>query len=280
MAAITAADVKSLREQTGLPMMECKTALTESQGDIEEAKTLLQKKYKGKMEKRAGNETGEGRIGMAISSDRKTGAIVDLRCETAPVAKTDNFIKLADNIAAAVLAQDEATPSVDAVKAMSSPENPGKTIAEDLEAVFGLLRENIVLHASTRMSGGYTCGYVHHDGKTGVLVSLDAAPNPESIGIDLCHHVTFARPLAIDRDGVAGNEVEKIRQIAKETAEEDGKPANIVEKIVEGKVNAFYAENTLMEQEHVKVSKTKVRDVLAGGGVSAVQGYTFVRIGS
>lgn len=280
MAAITASDVKALREQTGLPMMECKSALTEAQGDMDEAKTLLEKKYKGKMEKRAGNETGEGRVGLAISGDKTTGAIVDLRCETAPVAKTDNFIKLADTIATAVLAQNDANPSADAVKALASPETSGKTIADEIESVFGLLRENIVLHAAKRLSGGYACGYVHHDGKSGVLVSLDAAPNPESIGIDLCHHVTFARPLAIDRDGVSAEEVEKARQMATETAKEEGKPDHIVEKIVEGRVNSFYAENTLMEQEHVKVSKTKVRDVLAGGGVKAVQDFEFVKIGS
>ncbi len=279
MAAITAANVKALREETGLPMMECKSALTEASGNVDEAKEILAKKYKGKMEKRSGNVTGEGRIGVAISDDKKTGAIVDLRCETAPVAKTDNFIKLADVIAAAVLSQDDANPSVDVVKALASPESAGKTIADEIEAVFGVLRENIVLHSAKRMSGGFVCAYVHHDGKTGVLVSLDAAPNPESIGIDLCHHVTFTRPMAIDRDGVPADEVEKARQFAQEAAEAEGKPAQIIDKIVEGKVNAFYAENTLMEQEHVKVSKTKVRDVLSGGGVNAIHDFALVRVG-
>jgi elongation factor Ts len=278
MAAVTAADVKALREETGLPMMECKAALSEADGDSTAAKELLQKKYKGKMEKRSSNVTGEGRVVVLIADDKKSGVIVDLRCETDPVAKTERFIELGDVIAKSVAAQNELTLSADAVRALPSI-NAGKTVGNEIEDAFGLLRENIRLESCRKLVGEYLCTYVHHDGKTGVLVALDAVPNPDSIGLDLCHHVTFANPLSIDRDGVPADEVEKVRAAAHEAAVADGKPEQIVDKIVEGKVNAFYAENSLMEQEHVKVPKTKVRDVLKSGGVNAVTDLAYVKIG-
>ncbi len=277
--AIKAAQVKALRDETGLPMMECKAALSETNGDAEEAKVLLQKKYKGKMEKRSGNETGEGAVAVHISDDKKTGSIIDVRCETAPVAKTDQYVAMADAIAKTVCLSDAASPSLDEVLAMDSVSNPGRTLQGEIEEVFGLLRENIKLTACTKITTGYVCSYVHHDCKTGVLVGLDAAPTDDSIGTDLCHHVTFSNPMAIAPDGIPAEDVEKVRSLSKEIAEGDGKPPNIVEMIVEGKVNAFYAEKALIEQEHVKVPKTKVKDVLKAGGVNAVTHMIYCKIG-
>lgn len=279
MAEITAGQVKALREETGLPMMECKSALAEAHGDSEEAKNILQKKFKGKMESRASKETGEGRIAFHISDDRKSGAIIEIRCETAPVAKTDDFISLSQSIALAVTKQNAAEPSAEAVTALPSPKRPGKTIGDEITEVFGRIRENLKLQSCRRMTGGYLCAYVHHDGKSGVLIALDAAPKPESVGVDLCHHAVFANPMAINSDNIPAAEIERVRKISREMAEAEGKPAQILDKIVAGKVSAFCAENALMEQEHVKVSKTKVKDVLKQAGVNAVTDLCILRIG-
>ncbi len=279
MAGITAAQVKALREETGMPMMECKTALTDANGNTEEAKNLLQKKFKGKMASRAANVTGEGRVGLCIAEDRKTGAIVDLRCETAPVAKTDQFIALSDGIATSVRAQNNAEPSADETLALASSMTGGRTIGDEITEVFGLLRENIKLHGARRMTGEYLCGYVHHDGKSGVLIVLDATPTDAQVGVDLCHHVVFSDPMAITRASIPADQIEEIEKLAREMAEGEGKPAAIVDKIAQGKVNAFCAEHALMEQEHVKVSKTKVGDVLKQAGVGAVVDLCSFKIG-
>lgn len=280
MAEITAALVKELRDETGLPMMECKSALTETGGDKEKAIELLAAKHKGKMEARSDRETGEGRIQVYIDDAGQTGAIIELRCETAPVAKNEIFIGLAEKIARQVAAQPEANPSPESIIAAQSVAAPGKTVSDLMTEVYGKLRETMKLERCRKVTGQYLTHYVHHDGKTGVLIALDAKPKDDNTGLDLCHHATFANPLAIDRDGVPAHEVEKVRQRAASQAVEEGKPAQIIEKIVEGKINAFYAENTLMEQEHVKVSKTRVRDVLQAAGVTKVTDLVFMRVGA
>lgn len=280
MAEITAAQVKSLRDETGLPMMECKGALVETNGDREAAKALLQRKYKGKMESRAARETGEGRVSICISDDKKTGAIIDVRCETTPVAGTDQFVALADNLAKSVASQNDPRPTPEAALGFASVDNPGKTLGDEITDVFGLIRENMKLAACRRMEGAYLCGYVHHDFKSGVLISLDAAPDSDEVATDLCHHVTFSNPMAINREDLPAEKIDKVGQLAREIAEGEGKPPQIIEKIVEGKVRAFCAENALMEQEHVKFSKTKVRDVLKKAGVNAVADLVVFKIGA
>lgn len=271
--------MKALRDETGLPMMECKAALSDADGDTEQAKTLLQKKFKGKMASRAANVTGEGRIGIHIADDKTVGAIIDLRCETAPVAKTDQFISLAQCIARSVAKQDQADLPAEQALALPSATNQDRTIGDEVTEVFGLLRENIKLHGCRRMTGVFLCGYVHHDGKSGVLIALDATPSEPAVAVDLCHHVVFSNPMAVTRESLSDEQIEKVRRMAREVAESEGKPAQIVDKIVEGKVNAFCADNALMEQEHVKVPKTKVGDVLKNAGVSAVTDLCSFKLG-
>jgi elongation factor Ts len=214
-----------------------------------------------------------------LSDDRTSGAILDLRCETSPVAKTDQFLGLADSLARSIAGQETAELDADAVTKLPSPKHAGKTLGDELMDVFGLLRENIRIGGCRKMTGAYLCSYVHHDGKSGVLIALDAAPNPESVGVDLCHHVVFSNPLAITREDVPSAEIDRVRKEATEMAEGQGKPPQIIEKIVAGKVNAYCAENALMEQEHVKVSKTKVCDVLKEAGVTAITDLCFFKIG-
>ena len=272
MANITAQMVKGLREATGLPMMECKQALTENNGDSEAARAWLRKKHKGKMADRADRQTGEGRVSICINDSGTVGGIIELQCETAPVAKNDLFVGLADafaKVAAGGVTDPEqlrAAPGMDA----------------QFTEVYGKLRETMNLTRAHRVEGAYLSSYIHHDGKIGVLVAFDAVPTADSIGPDLCMHAAFANPLAIDRDGVPADQVEAVRTEARELAVSDGKKPEIVEKIVEGKVNAFYAEKALMEQLHARsdvYGKKKVRDVLKEAGVSQVVGLVYLKVG-
>lgn len=275
MANITAQMVKSLRESTGLPMMECKQALTENNADIEAATEWLRKKHKGKMADRAGRETGEGRIGMYIDDARKLGAFVELRTETAPVAANELFINLADTMARKVAESGEATPAPDSIR--NDPEVD--TLFTD---TFGKLRETMNLIRCQRVTGEHLAFYIHHDGKTGVLLALDAEPTQENVAADLCMHVAFAKPLAIDRASVAKDEVEKVQALAREVALAENKPEQIVEKIVAGKVSSFYAEKVLMEQLHARsdvYGKKKVGEVLKEAGVNAVTDMVVMVIG-
>jgi len=275
MAEITAKAVKDLRVKTDLPMMECKQALIECDGDGEAAVEWLRKKHKGKMSDRSDRETGEGRIGLHIEESGKVGGIVEFQCETNPVGKNDLFIKLATAFAKKVAQGSEKEPSV-------------KSLREDPEMdamyteTFGKLRESMNLVRARRVEGEYLTSYIHHDGKSGVLIALDAVPSSDSIGPDLCMHATFAKPIAIDRSGVPDDQVEKVRSDAREIAKEEGKPDKIIDKIVEGKVSAFYAEKVLTEQLHARsdvYGKTKVAQVLKDAGVNAVVDLVYMKIG-
>lgn len=279
MAEITAAAVKALRDRTGLPMMTCKAALSESAGDQQAAIDWLNRKYKGKMEERAGRETGEGRIGVYIAADKKTGAIVELRCETAPVGKNQVFVELAHTIAKAVADQDQREPAPEVI--LTSRVDGSRTVNDVMVEAYAKLQETMNLTRCRRVTGEYLVHYVHHDGKSGVLLALDAVPSPESVGVDLAQHAIFTKPLAITREGLDAEALEKARQTARTVAEDEGKPPQIIEKIVQGKVNAFCAENALMEQEHVKpdYEKKPIRDVLKAAGVSAVTDLALMILG-
>jgi len=277
MAAISAQMVKDLRERTDLPMMECKQALSECAGDMEQALDWLRKRYKGKMADRADRQTGEGRIGVYVDPSRRFGGLIELQCETAPVAKNELFVNLANHIAQHVALGQSPSPDVQAVR---------KEAAVDHECteVFGRLRESMNLQQGRRVEGNCVAAYVHHDGKSGVMLALNAEPKSDkNVAADLCMHALFTKPMAIDRAGVPSAEVERVRNEAKEIAKAEGKPDPIVMKIAEGKVNSFYAERVLMEQLHVKTDdygKTKIADVLKAAGVSAVTDLVIMKVGN
>lgn len=276
MATITALMVKDLRQRTTLPMMECKQALTECDGDIEASMEWLRKKHRGKMAERAGRATGEGRIGIYVDKERRVGAIIELQCETAPVAKNELFVDLADTIARTVASGSEVAPDSEAIRKHSDVE-------QLFTDVFGKLRETMNLKKCLRIEGGHIASYVHHDGKSGVILALDATPQSDkNVAVDLCMHSLFTQPIALDRSGVPAEMVEKVRNEAIEQAKSDNKPEQIVEKIAVGKVNAFFAERVLMEQIHVKTDdygKTKVGDILKAAGVNAVTGLHILKVG-
>lgn len=276
MATITAQMVKDLRMKTDLPMMECKQALSENDGNLEAATEWLRKKHKGKLEERADRATGEGRIAIHIDESGKFGAIVELQCETAPVGKNELFIDLANAFARKAAQGADEMPEIGALR-----KDPA--LDQQLTDVYGKLRETMNLTKAQRVTGEALSSYVHHDGKSGVLLALNAAPKSDkNIGGDLCMHALFTKPLAIDRDGVSAEQVEKVRAEAVEMAKSEGKPDQIVEKIAAGKVNAFYGERVLMEQLHVKTDdygKAKVCDVLKEAGVTAVTGLAIMKVG-
>jgi elongation factor Ts len=268
--------VKDLRERTDLPMMECKQALSECHGDFDAAIEWLRKKHKGKLAERAGRATGEGRIGVYVSPDRKRGGIVELQCETAPVAKNELFVALANAFARRVAEGKERCPAAADLRAL--PE-----LDKQYTEVFGKMREAMNLTQCRQVTGEYVAAYVHHDGKSGVMLALNATPKSDkNIAGDLCMHALFTNPAAISRGDVSAAQVEKVRNEAREIAKTEGKPEGVIDKIAEGKVNAFYAERVLMEQLHVKTDdygKTKVTDVLKQAGVSAVTDLVIMRVG-
>lgn len=276
MTAITANMVKDLREKTDLPMMECKQALTECDGDIESALEWLRKKYKGKMAERSGRATGEGRIGVFIDDGGTRGGLVEVQCETNPVAQNEMFVNLANSVAKRVAMGSDAEPDPEALR--KDPE-----VDSQFTEVFGRLREAMNLRRGRRVEGTYLASYVHHDGKSGVLLALDAKPESDkNIGADLCMHALFTQPIAIDRSGVPAEQVEKVRSEAIEIAQSEGKPEKIIGKIADGKVNAFFGQRVLMEQLHVKTDdygKTKVGDVLKKAGVNAVTDLIIMKVG-
>ena len=274
MAELSASQVMGLRKKTGLPMMECKEALTACQGDETAAIEWLRKKHKGKMDARGDRETGEGRIGVYIAPSGSVGGIVELRCETAPVGKNELFVNLANSIAKHVADGNVTAPEGEAV---------AKQLEGAMTEVYGKLRETMRIGSCRKVTGCNLASYVHHDGKSGVLLALDAAPTDAEVGKNLAMHVAFHRPLAIDCKGVPAAEVEKVRVLALEQAKEEGKPAGVIDKIAQGRVNAFYSEVVLLEQEHARADvygRKKVKDVLKEHGVGTVTDMVHMAVGA
>jgi elongation factor Ts len=278
MPEITAAMVKALRDKTDLPMMDCKAALVEVGGDEAKAIELLQRKARGKLVTKADRETAEGRIGICIAGPAGAAGIVELRCETAAVAQNQVFAKLADDIARIVAGQPDATPSAERV--LSSQGGAGRTVQDMIGDVFGKLGENMKIQRARKLKGSHFGSYLHHDSKTGVVVAYEGEPTSEDVVKDLCMHAAFTKPAGITREDIPRDQVEKVRALAVDLAREEGKPDKIIDKIADGKVNAWFSEKVLMEQEHVKVTKTRVRDVLKKGGITAVTDLAVFVVGA
>src|SRR5437588_140865 len=187
--AITASDVKSLRDRTNAPMMECKTALTEANGDMEKAVEWLRKKAGSKIGNFAARETAEGRVAIYLDPASKAGAIVELRCETAPVSKTDQFIQLTSELAKQIALKSPA--SVEELLTQASVAHAGKTIADRVMDVFQIIRENLKPHRFVRLTG-LLGEYVHHDGSVGVLLQVEGASADPQLLRDVCMHITAA----------------------------------------------------------------------------------------
>ena len=271
MSQISAAAVNELRKRTDLPLMECKKALTEAGGDLDKAIDLLKTWNAKAAVKREGNETAEGRIGIAIDAAAQTAGIVELRCESAPSAKADQFIALATDIARHVAKQDAAD-----VPALLGQKLAAGTVKDRLDEVVGLIREKMVVQRFTRLTGGVFGQYVHHDGTLGVLIQCDGTKGDDEVLKDVCAHVAALNPLYTLVSDVPADVIAKEKDVQMKQITEDpknaGKPANIIEKIAEGKLKTWLAEGVLTEQPMANTAKypgKTVGQVLKGLGLTA-----------
>ena len=254
MAEITAQAVKALRDRTGAGMMECKKALGEAGGDAEKAIEVLRERGLARAVKRSGRATSEGTVAIALE-DRVAG-IVELGCETDFVAKTADFQALATALAASV-ANDA---GVDGREALLDATVEGEKVSEKITAAIGKMGENILLNRCERVSvegGGRVGGYVHAGGKLGVVIGLATDASGEVLDVlakDLAMHVAAAdpSPVAVDREGVPGELIEREQELFRRQAEQEGKPAKVIERIVEGRIKKYYSEVCLLEQSFVK----------------------------
>jgi elongation factor Ts len=274
MSNISAAAVKALRDRTNQPMMDCKAALTEAQGDMEKAVELLRKRGKDVADKKGGRETAEGRIAAYIDPAKEIGALLEMRCESPSVIKNELFIKLANEIARQVAEYNPAT--VEALLAQPFLGDPKKTVQDHIKDTVGLIRENMKPARFVRMTG--TLGsYTHHDGSVGVMVQVEGKAEQQLLR-DVSMHITAKNPVAGRREDVPAETLEKEKEIARSQAAATGKPAQIVEKIAEGKLKTWLAENVLLEQPFVKDDSKTVGDLLKGAGVKLVK-FVRMRVG-
>ena len=259
MAQITAALVKELREITGAGMMDCKKALVETEGDKDKAIDWLREKGIAKAAKKAGRIASEGVVAAAFCEKCNTACIVEINSETDFVAKNDNFKALVKKIAEHIVATKPAD-----IDALNASELDGKTVAEVMtEAVASIGEKRSLRRFECYTSeAGKLATYIHMGGKIGVLVELDGGD--EAMGKDIAMQIAAAKPTAIDRAGVDASALEHEKEVLRKQALEEGKPEKIVERMVEGRINKFYKEVCLVEQEFVKDSDKTIADVLGG----------------
>jgi len=272
MAEITASMVRDLRDKTDAPMMECKKALVEAEGNSAKAEELLRVRLGSKASRAATRTAAEGVVAVHVAPDAKTGAIVEVNCETDFVAKTDDFRKFAASLAELVAKRNP----VD-LAALNALPLGGATVDEARKALFGRIRENISIRRFARIEArGRLSQYIHGGAKIGVLV--DISGGKEQLGRDLAMHIAASKPLGLSRDDVPVELVKKEGDIARAKAAESGKPANIVEKMVEGSVQKFVREVTLLGQIFVKdpAGKQTVEALLKAGGASVSRFVLYV----
>ncbi|WP_341326052.1 translation elongation factor Ts [Methylotuvimicrobium sp. KM2] len=271
--SISAAMVKELRERTGSGMMECKKALVEANGDLEVAIENMRKAGLAKADKKSGRTAAEGVVGVKVSDDAKTAAIADINCETDFVAKGDDFVNFVNNVTDAILNADVQTP--EQVLDLKLPN--GKTVDEVRRELIAKLGENIAIRRFEKYNlsdGGAAC-YLHGS-KIGVLVALEKAD--EALGKDIAMHVAAINPACVSEDQVSQEAIEKEKEIFSAQALESGKPAEIIEKMVSGRIKKFLAEVTLLGQSFVKDDKVTVGELVKSKG-NAVIRFTRFEVG-
>ena len=257
---VTAALVKELREKTGAGMMDCKKVLTETDGDLEKASELLRERGIAKAAKKSGRVAAEGLVEAYISEDGKVGAIVEVNSETDFVGKNEEFKAFVMDVAKQVVKNNPAT--VEDLLAEPSITEEGKTVQEVLVGKIATIGENITIRRFARFetADGLIEKYIHGDGKIAVLVNMKNG-NKE-LAKDICMQIAAARPEYVSREQVPAERLEKEKEILKAQTMNEGKPEAIAEKIVMGRINKFYEEICLVDQEFVKDSSMKVSQVL------------------
>lgn len=265
MAQITAALVKELRERTGAGMMDCKKALTAVEGDMDKAIDFLREKGLAAAAKKAGRIAAEGVVGSFVSADGKIGAIVEVNCETDFVAKTDGFKALVEKIAAHIVATKPAD-----VEALLASELDGQTVEALVTASVAKIGEKISVRrfALYEAPEGVVAAYIHGGGKIGVIVELKGG-NAE-LGKDVAMHVAAANPSYLERSQVPAAELEHEKEVLSEQAKNEGKPEKIIEKMVMGRINKYYKEVCLVDQEFVKDPDQTVGKLVKAAGAEVL----------
>jgi elongation factor Ts len=260
MAEITAGMVRDLRDKTDAPMMECKKALTEANGDPGKAEEILRIKLGNKASKASSRVAAEGIVAAYVAPDGKTGALLEVNCETDFVAKNEDFLAFAGNAAKLV-----ATANPADVAALSALQLDGKTVEEARTALVGKIGENVSLRRFARVAAaGKLATYIHGGAKVGVLI--DVAGGDDALAKDIAMHIAAIKPVALSKAEIPAELIKRERDIAAAKAAESGKPANIVEKMVEGSVQKFLKEVTLLGQPFVKDDKQTVEQLLKSKG--------------
>ncbi len=258
MAEITAADVKKLRDTTGAGMMDCKKALTESNGDFDAAVDYLRKKGAKVAELRAGRDANEGVVYILTTPDNKFGIMVQVGCETDFVSKNDSFVSFAKSIAE--LALNNKIKNVDDLLAASLD---GVSVKERIDEKVGSIGENISIQNYTCIEGECIATY-NHNFRVGVMVAMNKSGDDKfsAVGKDLAMQIAAMKPVAVDETSVTAEQKEREMAIAREKALADGKPENMIEKIAEGALNKFYKEFTLLKQDYIKDPKKSIAQLL------------------
>ena len=264
---ITAELVKQLREKTGAGMMDCKKVLTETDGDMDKAADLLRERGIAKAAKKSGRIAAEGLVATYVTEDKKVGAVVEVNAETDFVAKNAEFVEFVNDIAEIVATKNPA--DVEALLETAHKET-GKTVKEVLTEKIATIGENMTIRRFERFeSKGLVESYIHGAGKIAVLV--DFAKGDSELAKDICMQIAAARPEYLDRTAVPADRVEKEMEVLKAQAMNEGKPAEIAEKMVQGRIGKFYSEICLLDQEFVKDSSIKVGDLIKSKGAEIVR---------
>jgi len=271
MAEITASMVKDLRERTDAPMMDCKKALTEAEGDMARAEEILRVRFGNKASKAAGRVAAEGTVGISITADGKLGTLIEVNSETDFCAKNEEFLKFVGELAQVVNENNPAN-----IEAVANAPMRGETAEAVRAQLVGKIGENITPRRFVRAQAqGKLYSYVHGS-KIGVLVDL--VGGDEALGKDIAMHIAAAKPKSLDASGVDATLIEAERRVAIEKAKEAGKPDAMLEKIAEGTVQKFLKEVTLLSQAFVKDDKVTIEQLLKSKGAS-VASFTMYTVG-
>jgi len=276
--AITAQDVNKLRQMTGAGMMDCKKALTESNGDFEGAIDILRKAGQKVASKRADNEVSEGIVLINVSTDGTNGKLLALACETEPVSKVEGFRSLAQDILA-IAVKNNATSKDELLKIALSD---GRSVEENMVDYMGKIGEKLDIVGYENVNAEKVVSYVHSNGKLGVLLAFNGTEGAdvEELGKDVAMQIAAMKPVAVDKDGVDSHTVEREIEIGKEQARAEGKPEEMLEKIATGKLNKFFKDFTLLNQDFVKDPSKNIRQLLADKGKTlTVQEFKRISIG-
>lgn len=270
MAVITASQVKELREKTDAPMMECKKALTEAEGDMARAEEILRVKLGNKATKAATRITADGVVAIYIDEPAKTGAIIELNSETDFVAKNPEFVEFANNLAKLIAEKKPAD-----IAALSELDLNGTKVEDIRKALIGKIGENISIRRFQILNAkGKLHNYIHGGAKIGVIV--DVVGGPDDVAHDIAMHIAASKPKALDVSGVPAELIETERRVAIEKARENKKPEAMIERIAEGSVQKFLKEVTLLSQPFVKDDKKSVGELLKSNGATVSAFALFV----